>query len=371
MNTRRLPTLRIGLALAAICSALSAGASGQTPFVTVRDDLTQVLSRTQYVSHADPSLAMHINVSLKSPNPSGLKIFVDDVSNPTSPNYRHFISPTEIGSRFGQPLAVVQAVENYLKSQGFTVKLVGKSNLNIMADGTVAMAESAFHTTINQYQTVDKHDVGRPIFFATAKPVQAPATIASKILTISGLQNYSQPRRALLTINQAQTLYGTSKEFAAGMVGQGRTLAYSNFDGYRLSNLPLYYSTYSLPAPAAGVGSNVTIETIDGGAGTGTPNGEGDLDMQMILGMAPQCNLIIYDGSQNETDVLTQEQDDNKADVISESYGWGFPPADEDANHQIHLMMSAQGITYLCASGDDGTSFLDEDQSIHTLTPMF
>jgi len=365
MNTSPLRTLKLGLALAVIGAALSASALGQTSFVTIRDDMTHVLSRTQFTAHADPQQKLHINVSLKSPNSEGLKEFVEDVSNPRSPHYRGFLTPEEIGARFGQPGTTVRKVKAYLQAKGFTIKLVGKSNLNIMADATVAQAEKAFNTTINQYRTVNPHDTGRTAFYANASPVQAPSTISSQILTISGLQNYSQPRPGLITINQAQVLYGTAKEFSAGMYGQGRTIAYSNFDGFRLSNLPLYYSAYSLPAPSGGVGSNVSVVEVDGGAGSGTANGEGDLDMQMILGMSPQCNLIIYDGSQNETDVLTQEQDDNKADIISESYGWGFPPADEDANHQIHLMMSAQGITYMCASGDDGTSFLNEDQAVY------
>jgi subtilase family serine protease len=58
--------------------------------------------------------------------------------------------------------------------------------------------------------------------------------------------------------------------------------------------------------------------------------------------------------------VLTKEQDDNKADVISESYGWGDPSDVQDANHQIHALMSAEGITYLCASGDEGAGELTQ-----------
>lgn len=363
MNTSPTRTLKLRFALAALSVTLAASAIGQTPFATIRDDMTPVLNRTQFLSHADSNQILHVNISLKSPNVEALKAFVEDVSNPKSPHYRNFISPSDIGERFGQPTANVRYVENYLKNQGFKIKLVGKSNLNIMADGTVAQAEKAFNTVINKYRTTDPNDTGRRFFFSNSKPIQTPRAIAPQILTVSGLQNYYQPKPRLITINQAQVLYGTSKEFAAGMVGQGRTIAYSNFDGFRTSNLPLYYNQFNLPAPAGGVGSNVSIVEVDGGAGSGTPNGEGDLDMQMILGMAPQCNLVIYDGSQNETDVLTREQDDNKADVISESYGWGFPPSDEDANHQIHLMMSAQGITYMCAAGDEGTTFLNQDEA--------
>jgi subtilase family serine protease len=358
INSQRLALVALGL-------VLSTAAHARDTFITVRDDMSGVLARTRYLSHADPGQVLHLNISLRSPNSGALAAFVDDVSNPSSPHYRWFLSPENLGDMFGQPRSAVREVQTYLESQGFSVKLVGKSRLNIMADATVAEVERAFNTTINRYATIDPRDSGRAAFYANAAPIQAPSSFASRILTVTGLQNYSQPKASMLTINQAHTLYGVAKEFAGGMYGQGRNVAYSNFDGFRTSNLALYYSAYSLPTPPGGVGSNVTIIPVDGGAGSGTANGEGDLDMQMILGMAPVCNLLIYDGSQSETDVLTKEQDDNIADVISESYGWGYPPADEDANHQIHLLMSAQGITYMCAAGDGGTTYLNADEAAY------
>src|SRR6185436_14540125 len=111
--------------------------------------------------------------------------------------------------------------------------------------------------------------------------------------------------------------------YGAGYQGQGRTVAISNWDGYRLSNVPLYYSQYALPTPPGGVNSNVHVVTISGGAGSGTPGAEGDLDIQMVLGMAPLCEFYIYDGGASDLiGTLTREVNDNIADVVSESYGW-------------------------------------------------
>src|SRR5206468_692654 len=111
------------------------------------------------------------------------------------------------------------------------------------------------------------------------------------------------------------------------------------------------------PTPPGGVGSNITVVTISGGSGGGAPGAEGDLDIQMVLGMAPLCNFRIYDGGGSDLiGVLTAEVNDNLSDVISESYGWSLPASTATSAHNLHLSMTAQGITYMAASGDSGTS---------------
>jgi hypothetical protein len=50
--------------------------------------------------------------------------------------------------------------------------------------------------------------------------------------------------------------------------------------------------------------------------------------------------------------VLTEEMDQNKCDVISESYGWSLSTSDAESAHIVHQEMSAEGITYMAATGD-------------------
>src|SRR5207253_5901579 len=76
---------------------------------------------------------------------------------------------------------------------------------------------------------------------------------------------------------------------------------------------------------------------------------------QMVLGQAPLATIIIYDnGSSDLVGVLSKEATDNKADVISESYGWNVSGATLSSAHTQHTTMTTQGITYLAASGDSG-----------------
>ena len=61
-----------------------------------------------------------------------MQTFVDSVSDPKSPNYRQFISPEEVGQRFGLQPSQVRKVVSYLQSQGMKVTLVAKNRLSNM-----------------------------------------------------------------------------------------------------------------------------------------------------------------------------------------------------------------------------------------------
>jgi subtilase family serine protease len=325
----------------------------------LKKEVPGVVHRSMKLGHSDSKKLLHVAVSLPYGDPAGMQAFVDAVSNPKSPYYRQYMTPEQIGQQFGLSDDKVAAVADYLKSQGFKINLVAKNHLSILADCTIAQAESAFATTINDYQVNDPHEPGRGQYYSFSTALHSPDAIAPYILDVSGLESFTKPHFQALTPNQARSLYNLAPMYNSGVQGQGRTVAISNWDGYRLTNVPLYYSHFSLPTPVGGVGANIHKVSIDSANGeTAAVGAEGDLDVQMVLGMAPLCNFYIYDngGQSDLIGVLTKEVNDNLADVISESYGWSLDAATATSAHNLHLSMSAQGITYMAASGDSGTS---------------
>lgn len=345
-------------ALSCLCLGLSVIALGDSQKVKVDKVVVPgAVHRSLKVGHSNPNRLLHVSVSLPYGDPAGMQAFADSVSNPRSSMYRQYITPEEVGKRFGLSSDKVQAVADYLKSQGMKINLVSKNRLSILADCTSGQAEKAFGTVINDYQANDPHEPGNPNFYAFSSQLTVPSSIAPFIQDVSGLESYTKPKMMALTPSQTRTLYNLAPMYNSGIQGQTRTLAISNWDGYRLTNVPLYYSHFGLPTPPGGVNSNVHVVTISGGAGSGTPGGEGDLDIQMVLGMAPLCQFYIYDGGASDLiGVLTREVNDNLAQVISESYGWNLPVATATSAHNLHLSMTAQGITYMAASGDSGTT---------------
>ena len=71
---------------------------------------------------------------------------------------------------------------------------------------------------------------------------------------------------------------------------------------------------------------------VDGGPGAGPGFGEAILDVEDVLGLAPEANVLVY-GAPNTNDGLLDAYDrmvtDDRAQVISSS--WGECEADETA----------------------------------------
>ncbi|MDR3690617.1 MAG: protease pro-enzyme activation domain-containing protein [Fimbriimonas sp.] len=347
-------------------------ALGQTVKLTqLSQPVPSIIQKSQLVSHKALTDIVHVNISLTPPNPGALQAFADSVSNPNSPNFHKFATPDQLGQLFGQPASTVQKIVSYLQGKGFKVTLIAKSRLNVMADATVAQVESAFNTTINNYHSLSPSDYRRTDYYSYSEPIEFPVATAAVVVDVTGLDNIAKPHprwkkvaaakakkfnKDPLTPTQTRTLYNTAPMYKAGMQGQGRNVAISSFDGFKLSNVPLYYTQFNLPVPSGGVGSNVKVVTVDGGSGSGTPGGEADLDIQMVLGMAPLCSFTVYDGGGGILDVLTKEENDNTADIISESYGWMLTSSQALACHNLHVLMTSEGITYMEATGDYGTT---------------
>jgi subtilase family serine protease len=144
------------LATVALTLGLAASAFGAQPvqFVALPTRVPDVVNRSNDLGHSDPDRVLHLAVSLPYGDPAGITAFVDSVSDPASPNYRQFLTPEQVGARFGLDDKHVQSVVKHLESARFNITLVGKNRLSILADCTVAQAEKAFHTTIHEFQAV-------------------------------------------------------------------------------------------------------------------------------------------------------------------------------------------------------------------------
>ena len=145
----------LSLTLAALAVTTSAIAQTTVKWVPLNQDPPPAVLSATPVGPKPSGDILHITVAMPYADPVGMKQFADSVSNPASPNYRQFLTPAQIGLRFGQPTSVVQQVQNYLAAQGMTVKLVAANHIAITADCTVAQAEAAFNTNFENYTVLD------------------------------------------------------------------------------------------------------------------------------------------------------------------------------------------------------------------------
>ena len=385
---------RSTLGLAALGSALvgptaSAQKLGTTQQIiaahqmtAIKDSVPAAAARATKLGAFDLKQSLNVIVCMQFADPKAMQDYADAVSDPNSLLYGQWLTPQEIGQKFGPNQADYDAMIAHLQANGLHIDETPANRMSIRVSGTAAQMQTAFGVTLNNYKESAQDAAARGpqvqpyTFFASSTPVQIPAALDGKITSVEGLENYTRPlpRLKKFTVSGpfdavvARNAYGLGTIYGAGLTGAGRTVGISNFDGVNpVKNAPLYITRNGLPTPAAGAGSNIQRITVSGSSGT-NGGAEGDLDFQAVLGMAPLSNIIIYDSTSNLLAVLTREATDNTADILTESYGWALSSSSATSCHNQHTMMTAQGQTYLCASGDNGniqTAQLGSDGNYH------
>lgn len=373
-STKAKRVRRLGLFGLASMTVLTAAtvASAENNLVAVPNTLRHPEATRYNTSKVASDEDVYFAVSIQPRNMAGLEQFVQDVSNPNSPNYRHFLTPQQIGEQFGPSQATVDETVQFLRDSGIAVKEVAANNFVVIGEGTAKQVTSAFQTELGVATRPDGST-----YRTNLTALHMPAELAKHIVSIDGIdtsirrQARFHKAAATTTTTLNPTLYRGCYDVAsygAGYYGAGVRIAIANWDGYRLANIPYWTSAYGLPVPSGGAGSNITIRKVGTGTtyGVGTPEGEGDLDLQAVLMSAPLASIYDYDDSTNDTaapiTTLTDISSDNTADFVSESYGWEtsdnntYYGSTWTSAHNLHVSMSAQGITYLAATGDTGTS---------------
>jgi subtilase family serine protease len=79
---------------------------------------------------------LQLDVVLPVSDQAGLETFVKDVSDPNSPLFRHYLTPTEFTARFGPSAADYAAVVAYLKQNGFTVVGGTRDGMDVQIKGS-------------------------------------------------------------------------------------------------------------------------------------------------------------------------------------------------------------------------------------------
>ena len=208
---------------------------GSDQAVPIAMEPLPVLQRAQDVGPADPGETLVIAVSLPIAQPEAMQAFVDRVSNPSSPDYRQFISPEDVGARFG-------------------VRCRRCSRWPTTSRSTASPSPRSRGTASRSWRAARSRRPSRPstrrCAAYTAAPQQAnepaefiaPATAGAAAGRAGGARHRRQRPRHLhapaalkqkLTPFLSRGLYDAQPIFDDGMTGAGRTVGISNFDGFR------------------------------------------------------------------------------------------------------------------------------------------
>ena len=308
------------------------------------------------------SQRMRLAIILPLRNQSELTNLLKRLYDPSSPDYRHFLTVAQFTQQFGPTNQDYQAVVKFARSKGFSVTNTPANRLLVDINGTVSQINKAFHIAMTTYRNPTENRT----FYS---PDHDPSLDLSVPVThIAGLNNFSLPRpkfkRAPANFRRNSTGSGPSAAYlgsdmraayygGTALTGSGQAVGLLEFDGYNMSDVT---------ASFAGQPNSVPIRNVllDGAsAGSDGDDGEQVLDIVQAASMAPgmsQIRVYIAPGTSQigvgDVDIFNDMATENIAKQLSCSWGWN--PDDTAQLDRIFQEFAAQGQNLFVASGDAG-----------------
>jgi subtilase family serine protease len=307
---------------------------------------------------------LNLAIGLPLRDSAGLDDFLARVTDPASPDFRHFLTPAEFIARFGPTEQDYESVKNFALTNGLTVTRAHGNRLLLDVRGSAVAVEKAFHVTLRTY----RHPTEKRDFFAPDSEPTVDGLLP--IADVCGLENFSLPHPML---HSSATVTGPNSGSAPNgysyfgsdfrnayvpgttLDGTGQSVGLLQFEGYYPTDIVTYATL------AGGGRTNITLQNVLVDGSTGVPNpsdvigiAEVSLDIEMAMSMAPGLSRIVVFEDVTTTpipnDVLNAMAASNSIKNLSSSWNWsGGPSATTD---NIFKQMAAQGQSYFNASGD-------------------
>jgi len=326
------------------------------------------------------------------------------VSTPGSASYGHYLTPQQFRQRFAPSASDVNAVEAWLRSQGFSIDYVPQNNHYVEAEGSVAQADAAFGTTLDEYAYDGK------TLRAPASPLSVPSSLAGIVESVVGLDQSAelvQPEHVVadappssgfrnagpfstfwadnLATVLGDTYPWTPQGYTPPMLRGAYGLASSGLDGagvtvaiidaYASPTIVQDANTYvARNDPSSPPLSNANFSQVVAPGTFRRPEnpsqdpqgwyGEETLDVEAVHAMAPGAKIVFVGAPNNYQDLdaaLNQVVDRHLADIVTNSYGFvgeALPPGYIKPYEDIFVQAAVEGISVLFSSGDEGDNSL-------------
>jgi len=379
------------VATAAAFLAVAGTASAAAPATVPVGVAGIVPSGAARIGNVPGSTQVSIDVVLNPANAAGLSRYANEVATPGSSLYHRYLAKGQFARLFGASSATISNVAAALRSLGLHPGAVAPDHLSIPVAGTAAQMESAFGITLANYRVNGK------VAFSNTSAPRLPASIAGSVEDIIGLDNTTPMRHFATTSSPAKARFKTASSSsrpageptggpqACSQLAQQASQAHSYTAdkiafAYQFS--PLYkagdfgrgvnvgiveFGEPDSPSDISdyqqcyGTHTKVSYDKVDHFGQHGPGEGEAALDIETVIGLAPDVNIEVYQAPNTGAapyDVYRTIVDQDKVRVISESYGLcehDEPAKSAKAVTTLYEQAAVQGQTIVASSGDAGS----------------
>ncbi len=302
---------------------------------------------------------------------------INEMHDKTSPNFRHWLTPQEIGDRFGLAQSDLDTIKSWLQSKGFTVHYVYPTRMLVDFSGTAGIIREAFHTEIHALE-VD----GKP-HWANVRDPQIPEALAPAIVGIVSMHDfrphhnvkfarpaYTSGSLYALVPADFQTIYNVNPLLRQGINGTGQTVVViedsnisstTDISKYRSTFLSKWATPTLVQSHPTGTGGTCT------NPGVNSDDVEVDLDAEIVSATAPMATVNVAsctDGATVATfgGLIALENlvsAGNPPSIVSMSYGQCEAEngsAGNAAFYNAFQSAAAAGVSVFASSGDESST---------------
>ena len=398
-------------------SGLAASAAPQKGTQTIGGNVPPAIASAPVVSPLAPTtlvtLGIALPLQLNGASGSGfppLTTFIDQVSTGASPA----LTPSSFAAAYGPSASDYAALTSFVAANGLSVLRSYTARDLLAVTGTAAAVENAFFVSLNVYERPDG-----TTFYA---PASDPSlNLGVSILNVAGLDDFSTLRRSdtpqcyespasytgtgffgtdfrnayFTEADGVTSCLGTYGGTSDHLEGENQTIALIEFDSYLVADITAYAG--GTATPMFGVPFVPNSLDVDPGlsnvkqvlwpssiqhdgtdqlfspnqflaaedAGVAGDDPEPDLDVSMVLAMAPKAKLIVYEANEQLSNyssgstpelLLAQVADEDIAQNISLSAAWNPSATGEQvAVWNVFAQYAAQSQSFYVAAGDLGS----------------
>jgi subtilase family serine protease len=392
--------------------ATAAGPAGLGT-ATLRDSVAPFATASRAMGSVPAANKLTLQFWL-APRTTAAESYATDASTPGNPLYRHFLSPAAYTTRFGATDESATSVESWLRSAGFTGLAADSGRDYVRATAPVTTIDKALKVQLQYYRPPAAAGAGRYPLRANDRPVSLPASIASGVVGVTGLDNAGPTMTYAKAGNPAAPLvpkgakgstpsfacsqwylqhytaslprqYGTTKfpTVICGYTPQQlrRAYGYSGANDGRgvtvalvevgltpdmFQTLKMYAKVHGIQAPSA---QRYAELSLGQGSACGDPfNTEEQLDVESSYDLAPMARQLVVGGDSCDNGdyglqalydadlaILNGAGGHPLARVASNSWEGGDETIPVDLlriEHDYLVKAAAEGVTMLFSSGD-------------------
>jgi pseudomonalisin len=410
------PTTAALCALMGVCVfATTAGAQVADRVIQAINPQDRVVLAGQHVEWASalndqgslaPDTALeHLSVVLQrsADQQQAFEQLLRDQQDPSSASYHQWLSPTELGSKFGLSQHDIDATSSWLQSQGLQVDAVSNSRTRITFSGTADSVGTAFNTQMHHYL------VAGDVRIAASSDPQIPTAIQSVVQSVRGLHTLKHRAYHTTAVRQIAastpvnkpedsncqnssctydifpsdfaTIYGINPVTALGIDGTGQTIVIvgrarvydTDIESFQfIAGLAKKDPNIIVPPNGIDPGPAQTTCTDSSTCGNANDQSEATLDVERATSVAPGASIQLVVSSDTTSadgsDIATEYAIDTSpllGHILNISFGscegFGFSTAsDARALDEEFSQAASEGISVFVASGDQGAAGCDQ-----------